>query len=98
MNEMDDALFEDKISDLVLLAGEEEFTDPFLAGFQTLLEETQRAVEFAMTAADFSAVKVCINPLRQLLQAQTEFLEKLKEKILREIWPASPPAGEEVLN
>jgi hypothetical protein len=92
------ALFESKFQELLLLANESEITSEFSAGLQAVLNETEQALDMAMTQEELEAVKVRINPLRRMLQAQEAFLLNLREKALAECWPDEKPAGEATTN
>lgn len=90
--------FNGKMQDLILLAGESEITSEFTAGLQAVLNETQQAVDMAMTQEEFEAVRLHLPLLRQILEAQEAFLLNLRENALAECWPDEKPAGEEATN
>ncbi len=91
--------FEDRVQNLILLAGESEITSEFTAGLQAALNETQEAFDLAMDEREIAAVRVRLPVLRQFLESQTEFLLNLREKTLREMWPSEAlEAGREVTN
>jgi hypothetical protein len=90
--------FEGKMQDLSLLAGEPSATALFNAQLQALLNETQEALDMAMTQEEFEVVRLRLPLLRELLKVQEKFCLDLRQKVLVECWPDSPPAGKEATN
>jgi hypothetical protein len=90
--------FNGKMQDLILLGGESEITSQFSAELQAVLNETQEAVDMAMEPEEFEAVRLHLPQLRRMLEAQTEFLERLKEETLRQMFPGDALPGPETLN
>lgn len=93
-----EANFDEGYQALLLLVGEPEATELFKVELQKALDETQRAVEFAMDEREIEAVRLHLPLLRKLLENQEKFLLDLREKLLAKLFPDQALPGQETLN